>query len=34
MAELDPDLKNQVSHRGRAAQAARQALVQWLMEGA
>jgi XTP/dITP diphosphohydrolase len=32
MAELDPDLKNQVSHRGRAAQAARQALAQWLMQ--
>ncbi len=33
MAELDPDLKNQVSHRGRAAQAARLALAQWLTEG-
>jgi XTP/dITP diphosphohydrolase len=28
MAELDPDLKNLVSHRGRAARAARQALAQ------
>ena len=27
MAELDPELKNQVSHRGRAAQAARQQLA-------
>jgi len=34
MAELDPHLKNQVSHRGRAAQAARQALVQWLTAAA
>jgi XTP/dITP diphosphohydrolase len=32
MAELDPNLKNQVSHRGRAAQAARQALARWLTE--
>jgi XTP/dITP diphosphohydrolase len=30
MAELDPDLKNQVSHRGRAARAARQELARWL----
>jgi XTP/dITP diphosphohydrolase len=30
MAELDPDLKNQVSHRGRAAQAAREALARLL----
>ncbi len=34
MAELDPDLKNQVSHRGRAARAARQALAQLLDDGA
>lgn len=30
MAELNPSLKNQVSHRARAAQAARQALLQSL----
>jgi XTP/dITP diphosphohydrolase len=31
MAELDPDLKNRVSHRARAAQAARPALAQLLV---
>ena len=34
MAELDPDLKNQVSHRGRAAQAAKQALARRVTAGA
>ena len=30
MAELPPAQKNRISHRGRAAQAARLALVEWL----
>lgn len=34
MAELDPDTKNRVSHRGRAARAARQILQEMLQSGA
>jgi XTP/dITP diphosphohydrolase len=33
LAELPPERKNQISHRARAAQAAREVLERWLAEG-
>lgn len=33
MAELPPAMKNQISHRARAARKAREILLQWLAEG-
>ena len=33
LAELPPERKNQISHRARAAEAAREVLIRWLDEG-